>query len=85
MLNAIRIRKTIEAETLDLPELRPFLGRTVEIIVLDLETSPMIKPGTGDWAAADEAARELRESGYDFDAWRRQREYDLKHAHDHLP
>ena len=23
--------------------------------------------------------------GYDFDAWREQREYDLKHAHDHLP
>lgn len=23
--------------------------------------------------------------GYDFDAWRAQREYDLKHAVDHLP
>lgn len=23
--------------------------------------------------------------GYDFDAWRKQRDYDLKHAHDHLP
>ncbi len=23
--------------------------------------------------------------GYDFDAWREQRDYDLKHAHDHLP
>ena len=22
---------------------------------------------------------------YDFDAWREQREYDLKHANDHLP
>jgi hypothetical protein len=23
--------------------------------------------------------------GYDFKAWREQREHDLKHAHDHLP
>jgi hypothetical protein len=36
-------------------------------------------------AAAARAARGLRESGYDFDAWRQQREYDLKHALDHLP
>ena len=33
--------------------------------------------GTGDWDAAERAARDLRESGYDLDAWRRQREYDL--------
>jgi len=37
------------------------------------------------WAAAARAAQELRESGYDFDAWREQREYDRKHANDHLP
>ena len=35
------------------------------------------------WAAAASAARGLRD--YNFDAWRNQREYDLKHAHDHLP
>lgn len=23
--------------------------------------------------------------GYDFDAWREHRDYDLKHAHNHLP
>ena len=34
-MNAIRIRKTIESETLHLPELRPLVGRTVEIIVLE--------------------------------------------------
>jgi len=34
------------------------------------------------WAAAAEAIRGLE--GYDFDAWRRQREYDLKHVNDHL-
>jgi hypothetical protein len=34
-------------------------------------------------ASALGAAGELE--GYDFDAWRQQREYDLQHAHDHLP
>ena len=48
-------------------------------------TRSVIRPGTGDWDAAEKAAQELRESGYDFDAWREQREYDLKHANDHLP
>jgi hypothetical protein len=30
---AIRIRKTIDSDTLHLPELRPFIGQTVEIVV----------------------------------------------------
>ena len=34
-------------------------------------------------AAALAAVGDLE--GYDFDAWRQQREYDLEHAHDHLP
>ncbi len=84
-MNAIRIRKTIDSETLHLPELKPLVGRTVEIIVLDEDTRSTIRPGTGDWQAAEKAAQELRESGYDFDAWREQRDYDLKHANDHLP
>jgi hypothetical protein len=84
-MNAIRIRKTIESETLHLPELKPLVGRTVEIIVLEEEKRSTIRPGTGDWEAAEKAAQELRETGYDFDAWRAQREFDLKHANDHLP
>jgi len=82
-MNAIRIRKKVDSDTLYLPELRPLLGRTVEIIVLEEESSPAIRPGTGDWNAAAQAVREL--SDYDFNAWREQREYDLKHAEDHLP
>jgi hypothetical protein len=39
--------------------------------------------GTRRWAAAAEAIRGL--DGYDFDAWREVRDYDFKHAHDHLP
>lgn len=34
-------------------------------------------------ATAKETVAQLE--GYDFDAWREQRNYDLKHAHDHLP
>lgn len=30
---AIRIRKTIDSETLSLPELRPLIGRTVDIVI----------------------------------------------------
>lgn len=44
-----------------------------------------IQAGTGDWEAAAKAAQALRETGYDFDAWQRQREFDLHHAADHLP
>jgi hypothetical protein len=34
---------------------------------------------------AAQAAQALRDSGYDFDAWREQREFDRLHAYDHLP
>jgi hypothetical protein len=81
-MNAIRIRKTIESETLHLPELKPLIGRTVEIIVME-EPAPGVHPGTGDWEAAAEASRAL--AGYDFDAWREQRAFDQRHASDRLP
>jgi hypothetical protein len=83
-MNAVRIRRKLESETLYLPELKPLVGRNVEIIVLD-ESAPQVTPGTGDWDAAERAVRELQETGYDFGAWREQREYDRKHATDHLP
>ena len=34
-MNAIRIRKQIDSDTPHLPELRAFIGKTVEIIILD--------------------------------------------------
>jgi hypothetical protein len=83
VMNAIRIRKKLDSETLDLPELRQFLGQTVEIIVLGEESVPGLPPDTSNWEAAFKAVEELE--GYDFDAIHRQREYDLKHATDHLP
>lgn len=81
-MNAMRIRRKLDSETLHLPELKPLIGKNVEIIVLD-DSAATITPGTGDWDAAMQAVAQLED--YDFDAFRRQREYDLKHAKDHLP
>lgn len=81
-MNAIRIRKTLDSETLNLPELRPLVGQSVEIIVLVEEPVPGIRPGTGDWTAFDRLAKEM--TVYDFDAQRQQDEVDLQHANDHL-
>ena len=82
-MNAIRIRKKLDSETLNLPELRSFLGQTVEIIVLAEESVPDLRPGAGNWEVALTAVEELED--YDFDAVKRQREHDIKHAKDHLP
>lgn len=87
-MNAIRIRTTLSSDTPHLPELQPFVGRAVEIIVLADEPAPL-PPGIGprlvSWDVALEAARQLRESGtYDFEAHRDQNECDLKHAEDHI-
>jgi hypothetical protein len=79
----VRILRKLDSETLYLPELKPLIGKTVEIIIKE-EARPEITPGTGDWAAAEHACQRLRQSGYDFDAWRLQREHDIQHAHDHI-
>ena len=79
-MNAVRIRRKLESDTLHLPELKPLIGKTVEITIIE---QPTVIPGTGDWEALKAAADDLE--GYDFDAWRKQRDYDLQHAKDHLP
>lgn len=78
----VRIRRKLVSETLYLPELRPLIGKNIEIIVLE-EPPPAITPGTGDWDTAMKAVEDLED--YDFDAVQKQREYDLKHTKDHLP
>ena len=83
-MNAIRIRTTLESDTPHLPGLKPLVGRPVEIIVLDESAGPMVIPGTGDWEEFKRAAKALCDSGYDFDAWQQQREFDRLHAYDHL-
>jgi hypothetical protein len=82
-MNAIRIRKKLDSDTLYLPELRPLLGQTVEIIVLEDESRAGIRPGTGDWAAFDRLAREVTD--YNFNAQPEQDEVDRRHANNHLP
>jgi hypothetical protein len=79
-MKAIRIRKTIDSETLDLPELKPLVGRAVEIIVLEEDARSGIVPATGNWDEAMRAAAELED--YDFDVYRRQHACDLQHAQD---
>ena len=79
-MNAVTIRMKIESETLHLPELKPLIGKAVEIVVRE---EPVTAASVADWDAAMQAARELE--GYDFDAWRQQRDVDRVHATDHLP
>jgi hypothetical protein len=78
-MTTIRIRRKLESETLHLPELKPLIGKNVEIIVLEAPT-PAIAPGTGDWDAAAKAVEALED--YDYDALREQRHHDLKPADD---
>jgi hypothetical protein len=73
-MNVIRIHKQIDSETLHLPELKPLIGKRVEIIVIDV-TDPA---DANRWAALEGAAQGLTD--YDFDAWREQREYDREHG-----
>ncbi len=130
-MTTIRIRRTLDSDTLHLPELRPLIGRTVEIVIAE-QPEPGVRdqfyaegsrfPETESkfeaqkqifrawradprfevywpmldrllerdfatarkWAASLKAAEELRNSGYDFGAWRDQREHDRRHAEDHL-
>jgi hypothetical protein len=48
MMNAIRIRKQIDSETLHLPELKDMIGKTVEIIVLEETAAPTPTPPVAD-------------------------------------
>ncbi len=79
-MKAIRIHKQLESETLHLPELRPLVGKRVEIIV---QEEPAPATGTGNWADLEQLARDLKD--YVFDAWREQRDLDLKHAKERSP
>jgi hypothetical protein len=81
-MTLVRLRRKLDSETLHIPELKPFLGKTVEIIIQE-EPAPQVSPGTSDWDALERAVEEVE--GYDFDAVSAQREFDRLHAGDHLP
>jgi hypothetical protein len=71
-MSTIRIHRTLDSDTLHLPELKPLIGKAVDITVTE---SPA--DGAKDWSALEEAAQELTD--YDFDLPRRYREFDRQH------
>ena len=79
-MSVIHIHRHLNSDIL--PELRPLIGKTVDIIVRRAEV-PAVTPGTGDWSAWPAALNDLAD--YDFNVWKTQREYDLQHANDHQP
>jgi hypothetical protein len=54
-MQAIRIHRYIDSETLQLPELRALIGKEVEIVVLE-EPAQASATGTRDYSALDEIA-----------------------------
>jgi len=40
-MQAVRIHKRVDSETIHLPALRPMIGRDVEIIILDDQPPPL--------------------------------------------
>jgi hypothetical protein len=66
-MDAIHIRKQIDSETLTLPELRPFIGSTVEILIQQAApTSEKVISGSPEWEAVMAAAQSLHD--YDYQA-----------------
>lgn len=65
-MNAVRIRKGLESDTLHLPELRPMLGKDVEIIILEDSAAATASNGRPDIAKLRQLASEI---DFDFDAF----------------
>ncbi len=76
-MSVIRIHRHIDSETLHLPELRPLIGKTVEIVITEGSEAKAVDEAAR-WAAAEQAIRELTD--YDFEAYREQREFDRLHG-----
>jgi hypothetical protein len=76
-MDAIRIETTLDSETLYLPQLKPFLGKNVEIVVQEVDALRVL-PATQDLPAMQAAAEELE--NYDFDAWSEAREAEMQRA-----
>lgn len=100
-MQTITLTRKLESETL--PELRPFVGREVEITIRETTATPNSLAGSvllyddsfgpavslqptihprADWEAA---LADIADLDIDWDACRRQREFDTQHAQDHLP
>src|SRR5579862_5850535 len=85
-MSAIRIRKTIDSDTLHLPELGPFIGHTVDIVIQDESQTATVRsdviPGMGDWDALLKASQHLQD--YDYDAQQDQDARDLRDAQERM-
>jgi len=46
-MSTVRVRRKLESETLHLPELKPLIGRTVEITVVERAAAKSIPPVDG--------------------------------------
>jgi hypothetical protein len=46
-MRVIRVHRCVESDTLQLPELREFIGKEVEILVLEETRSPSQQPAGG--------------------------------------
>ena len=95
MTATVRIRTTLTSDTPHLPELGPLVGQAVEIVVTPrpMSAGPVVfdtPPAEYPWpspevvAAAEAAAERLRNSTYDWDAWKVQREIGLRHEEEEL-
>jgi hypothetical protein len=73
-MNAIRVRKKIDSETVHLPELRPFVGKTVEIIVREDLAAPASTEE--DWEAWFASAAK---APVDPELYKQYREFDRRH------
>jgi hypothetical protein len=70
-MNAIRVRKRIDSEVLHLAELKPMIGKTVEIIVLEEPQPPAAVEK--DWQPLiDAAGQDL----VDPEVYKQYREFD---------
>jgi hypothetical protein len=74
-MNTIRIETTLDSETLYLPQLKPLMGKSVEIVVQEI-ASPSVLPATQDPMSVEIAVLGLAD--YDFDAWRASRELEIE-------
>jgi hypothetical protein len=76
-MNTIRIHRTLESDTLHLPELRPLIGKEVDISVTEV---PVEK--TKDWAALEAIAGQ---NLIDAQIIEQYREFDRQHNSPPLP
>jgi hypothetical protein len=72
-MQVIRVQRQIDSETLYLPELKPLVGKNVEIVIREQEPS---SPREHDWQPLIDAAAE---GLVDPDVYRQFREFDRQH------